>query len=124
MRQLFSYVVDHDNGFAPNPFGGLCTLAKCKYGSHGRRNVVELADVGDWIIGTGGTCGLRRGESAGVGKLIYAMRVDRKLPLSTYCSEYGAARIDAQDDHVVMEGRFALISKHFFYFGRNAVDIA
>lgn len=27
---LYSYVVAHDFGFAPNPFDGLCTLATCK----------------------------------------------------------------------------------------------
>ncbi|WP_202913488.1 hypothetical protein [Acuticoccus sediminis] len=24
--RLFSYVVEHDQGFAPNPFYGVCTL--------------------------------------------------------------------------------------------------
>ena len=27
---LYSYIVKHDNGFAPNPFHGFCTLACCK----------------------------------------------------------------------------------------------
>ncbi|MBW2740862.1 MAG: hypothetical protein JRE64_18905 [Deltaproteobacteria bacterium] len=25
--KLYSYVVDHDYGYAPNPFDGYCTLA-------------------------------------------------------------------------------------------------
>jgi hypothetical protein len=41
---LFSYVVDHDLGFAPNPASGYCTLVHCKFeGKSGRRNIVELA---------------------------------------------------------------------------------
>lgn len=40
MATLFSFVVNHDYGFAPNPFGG-CKLAKCKHGSK-KRNIVEL----------------------------------------------------------------------------------
>jgi hypothetical protein len=104
MPKLFSYVVDHDYGFAPNPFGGFCTLAKCKYGTT-KRNIVELAEVGDWIAGTGGA-DLKK--SAGHGKLIYAMRVDEVVPLNEYC------RAD----------RLALISHHFFYFGRNVIDIS
>jgi len=120
---LYSYIVDHDNGFAPNPADGLCTLAKCKYGTN-RANVVEMAREGDWIVGTGGSTGLKRLESAGVGRLIYAMRVDRKVPLTEYCREYGSRRIDARLDEVVASGRFALISKHFFYFGRNAINIS
>jgi len=122
-RRMFSYVLDHDNGFAPNPSRGICTLAKCKFGSAARPNIIELANVGDWIIGTGGACGLRRGESAGRSKLMYAMRVDRKIPLADYCRHYEGKRVDARYNEVVVPGRFALISKHFFYFGRNALDI-
>jgi hypothetical protein len=55
MATLFSYVVDHDLGFAPNPASGYCTLVHCKFGGHRtRRNIVELANEGDWLIGTGG----------------------------------------------------------------------
>ena len=68
MSKLFSYVVDHDLGFAPNPYGGFCTLAHCKFSSSGRKNIVELAKVGDWIAGTAGVGPL----NAGHGKLIYA----------------------------------------------------
>ncbi len=41
--KIFSYVVDHDNGFSPNPYYGVCTLAHCKFGKKGKKNVVELA---------------------------------------------------------------------------------
>jgi hypothetical protein len=87
MAKYFSYVVDHDYGYAPCPFGGVCTLAKCKYGSikcksGTRRNIVELAEEGDWIAGTGG---VDLDKSAGHGKLIYAMRVDEKITLREYC---------------------------------------
>lgn len=119
MPRLFSYVVDHDYGFAPNPFGGFCTLAKCKYGTK-RRNIVEIAEVGDWIVGTGG---VDLKKSAGHGKIIYAMRVDRKISLAEYCRTQKGRRIDAKHD-VTVAGRYALISRHFFYFGRNAIDIS
>lgn len=45
----FSYVVEHDYGLAPNPFGGYCSLAVCKPGIRGNENL----KIGDWIIGTG-----------------------------------------------------------------------
>jgi len=81
---LYSYVVDHDLGFAPNPASGYCTLVHCKFGGHsGRRNIVEQADVGDWIVGTGGTSK----DSAGHGKLIYLMRVDEKLPFQRFLAD-------------------------------------
>jgi hypothetical protein len=119
MSRLFSYVVDHDYGFAPNPFGGFCTLAKCKYGSK-RRNVIELAEAGDWVAGTGGA-DLKK--SAGRGKLIYAMRVDEIVPLDEYCQAHRGNRVDAEPEDDGQD-RLALISHHFFYFGRNAVAIA
>ena len=54
--KVFSYVVEHDNGLAPNPYFGYCTLCRCKFREKpgGHRNIVELAEKGDWIIGTGG----------------------------------------------------------------------
>jgi len=76
MTTLFSYVVDHDEGFAPHPTNRYCTLAWCKYKTErwNSRNIVELAEEGDWVVGTGGVSG----TSAGWGNLIYAMRVDKK----------------------------------------------
>ena len=118
MSRLFSYVVDHDYGFAPNPFGGCCTLAKCKYGTS-KRNIVELAEVGDWIAGTGG---VDLSKSAGHGKLIYAMRVDEIIPLNEYCQAHCGDRIAEPEDDG--DDRLALISHQCFYFGRNAIDIS
>jgi hypothetical protein len=119
MAKLYSYVVHHDLGFAPNPFGGFCTLAKCKFGSGRRRNIVELAEEGDWIAGTGGA-DLK--QSAGHGKLVYAMRVDEVVPLDDYCETHQDDRVDAGPEADGAD-RLALISHHFYYFGRNAVPL-
>jgi hypothetical protein len=87
-----------------------------------KRNIIELAEKGDWIAGTGGA---DLSKSAGHGKLLYAMRVDKKLSLAEYCRAYRESRDDAQHEHgIVKSGRFALMSKHFFYFGKNAIDIS
>ena len=119
MSKLFSYVVHHDYGYAPNPFGGYCTLVKCKY-KHIIKNIVELAEVGDWIVGTGGA---DLNLSCGHGKLLYAMRVDEKLTIMEY---YSDARFIGRKDCTLDcgdSGKFALISQHYYYFGRNAVEI-
>ena len=94
--ELYSYVVDHDTGFAPNPYGGLCTLCRCKFRKHrqGKRNIVELAKVGDWVIGTGGA---NKKKSAGHGKLIYAMRVDEKPTREKYYNHFSRGRPAAAD---------------------------
>ena len=76
--KLFSYVVDHDAGYGPNPYFGLCTLCRCKFRKFPERpkNIVELAEKGDWVVGTGGA---NPQKSAGHGKLVYAMQVEQKL---------------------------------------------
>jgi hypothetical protein len=48
MVNVFVYAVSYDLGFAPNPFGGLCSLACCK------PNIRQRASGGDWIIGLTG----------------------------------------------------------------------
>ncbi|OHB62355.1 MAG: hypothetical protein A2167_03920 [Planctomycetes bacterium RBG_13_46_10] len=117
---LYSYVVEHDEGRAPNPSGGCCTLANCMCQKKGgkRRNIVELAEVNDWIVGTGGA----GKKSAGHGKLIYAMRVDEKLTLAQY---YKDKRFKGRKGNTNSSrtDTYALISQHYFYFGRNAIDI-
>lgn len=45
----YSYLVEHDFGLAPNPFGSYCTLAVCKPKIRRSRQL----KVGDWIVGTG-----------------------------------------------------------------------
>jgi len=130
--KIFSYVVDHDNGFSPNPYYGVCTLAHCKFSKSGRKNVVELAQTGDWVIGTGGN-GKR---SAGHGKLIYAMRVDERLTLKEYYHDrrfrkkkpkkdgsYQQTRGDNLSNSKHRTKRFVLISRKYFYFGDKAIGI-
>lgn len=89
--KFFSYVVEHDTGEAPNPYFGCCTLCLCKFRKSAKkpRNIVELANEGDWIIGTGGANPKR---SAGNGKLVYAMHVDRKITLGEYYANPAYAR--------------------------------
>lgn len=120
-RWLFSYVVDHDEGYSPNPAGGRCTLANCKFSQSGKANIVELARPGDWIVGTGG----KSPYSAGHGRMIYAMRVSRQIPLARYLSapEF-AGRGDRFLSGPTVTGRFALISDEFYYFGRSAVELS
>jgi hypothetical protein len=120
MARLFSYVVDHDLGFAPNPFGRFCTLAHCKFSTSGRPNICELAQVDDWVVGTGGLSS----ASAGHGRLIYAMRVTEKLTLRDYFNDSRfCGRADNLASYAHSTHRFALISNDFFYFGKKAVSL-
>ncbi len=76
-RNLLSYVVRYDSGFAPNPFFEYCTLATCKPG------IRRHAQVNDWVVGTGSNAkGVRRG-----GHLVYAMRVTEILSTEEYWAD-------------------------------------
>ncbi|MGD0777486.1 MAG: hypothetical protein ABSC05_32230 [Candidatus Solibacter sp.] len=69
---LYSYIVTHDTGFAPNPFFGYCTLACCKPG------IRKHAKKGDWIVGL-------TPLAKGVGnKIVYFMEVDESLSFDDY----------------------------------------
>ena len=68
--KLYSYIVAHDGGFAPNPFWGYCTLANCK------PKIRRTAKVGDWIVGL---------SSKPTGnRVIYAMQVEEVLTYGQY----------------------------------------
>jgi hypothetical protein len=69
---LYSYCIPVDDGAAPNPFWGTCTLAICK------PVIRRTAVAGDWIVGTGS---MKYGFQ---NKLIYAMRIDSVMPFSEY----------------------------------------
>jgi len=66
--KVYSYIVTHDSGFAPNPFHGTCTLACCK------PMIRKHANVGDLIIGLT-TLGRR---------FVYAMKVSQVLDFVDY----------------------------------------
>lgn len=150
--KLFSYIVTHDAGFAPNPFWGYCTLACCK------PKIRKTAQKGDWIVG------LSRKTKGN--KIIYAMQVDRILSFADYyrADEFaakipknystGKTKKECGDNiyKLMPNGKFqqlpshhsnkkkpkienpkakkhdlsvkrVLISKRFHYFGRNAIDL-
>jgi len=118
--RLFSYVVDHDCGYAPNPYDGYCTLAQCMYGKKSK-NIADIADPGDWVVGTGGV----KKASAGHGKIVYVMRVDEKMSLAKYYLDPRfKGRIDNLPRDKNNKNRYALISQHYFYFGINAIPIS
>jgi hypothetical protein len=71
MSDLYTYVMKHDSGLAPNPFWGVCTLAVCTPNHQGSRT-----KPGDWIAGVSDK---RSGH-----KLIYAMEVDERIHMNDY----------------------------------------
>ncbi|WP_430262241.1 hypothetical protein [Neorhizobium sp. DAR64862/K0K3] len=80
MSRIYSYVVEHDLGFAPNPFWGICTLANCK------PIIRKHASAGDLIIGTG-SADLQASD-----RLVYWMRIEEIVAFDGYWSEPRFAR--------------------------------
>jgi hypothetical protein len=74
-ESVFSYVVTHDSGFAPNPFGGFLSLATCK------PKIRASANVGDWIVGTASA------KLAEADRVIYVAKITEVVPLELYGSE-------------------------------------
>ena len=143
--KVYSYVLKHDTGFAPNPFWSYCTLAACTPNHMGIR-----PDIGDWIIGT---------ESINSGnKLVYAMQIGfimsfdeyytdrrfkKKIPDKNskdwrrhcgdniyYKNQSGKWQQYPSTFHDKPENKrqdikhpYVFIGKHFYYFGCKAVKI-
>src|SRR5690242_837631 len=75
MPTLFSYCIPYDDGAAPNPFWGLCTLAICK------PRIRKSAKIEDWVVGTG-SVNSPIGDISG--RVVYAMRVTQKMTMEDY----------------------------------------
>jgi hypothetical protein len=145
MPRLFSYTIPIDDGAAPNPFHGMCSLAICKPA------IRRVAEPEDWIAGLGS----QNSPSGNLaGRLVYAMRVDEILSLADY-DKHARARwphripniassdlVDRLGDCIYdfssgrpvqrpsvhgqrnqaldLSGKNVLVSKHFYYFGSRA----
>jgi hypothetical protein len=70
--RIYSYVIEHDLGFAPNPFSGACTLACCK------PQIRKHAEIGDYVLGFGSARVRLQGLAC------YWMRVDEVLTFDQY----------------------------------------
>jgi hypothetical protein len=145
MPTLYSYCIPGDAGAAPNPYGGMCTLAICKPA------IRRTAQVGDWVVGVGAKHAADGKDHSG--KVVYAMRVTEKLAFEKYDKKYPFKRpkrdrkdrtrwlgdniydfsrpdpltkkpprqrwgVHAQEDiKTDLGGKFVLISSEFVYFG-------
>jgi len=148
MTTLFSYCIPYDDGAAPNPFWGVCTLAICK------PRIRQAANVGDWIVGTGS-------KNSPIGdvsnKVVYAMLVTQKMTMEDYDLftksklPHKIPRIESKDlrrqhgDSIYdfskyppclrpsvhneenratdLSGGWMLLSDHFFYFGDKTISL-
>ena len=143
--KLHTYVVKHDRGFAPNPFWGYLTLATCKPG------IRKCAQKGDWVVGTGSVINVGSGMLIYAMRIAEVLPLERyyndprfqaKKPdirgtwrqrcgdniyfkgddgeWKRHHSEYHRKQVEMGKD---LSGRNVLIADHYYYFGKNAVEI-
>ncbi len=146
MPKLFSYCIPVDDGAAPNPYWGICTLAICK------PVIRRVAEAGDWVVGTGSK------KYGFENKVVYAMEVTQKLTLADYddyCRKNLVQKIPSYYDWDIRKrvgdciydysttnpplqrlgvhdgdnittdlgGKYALLSTEFYYFGKDPVSL-
>jgi hypothetical protein len=145
---LFSYCIPIDDGAAPNPFWGVCTLAICK------PKIRKAAKVGDWVLGTGS-------KNSPIGniltKVVYAMKVTRRVTMRDYdriarielpkklpdwentdarrrlgdsiydfSTRPAAVRRSVHDERNRkrdLSGEYVLLSTEFWYFGDKPIEL-
>lgn len=147
--RLFSCCIPIDDGAAPNPFWGVCTLNICK------PVIRRVANVDDWVIGVGSK-NVKGNDYSG--KLIYAMKITNIMPMEAYykhCKnnlpnkipditnndykrQVGDCIYDFQTNPKGillpsvhnennrdrdLGGLHTLLSEHFYYFGDEAICI-
>jgi len=144
---LYSYCLRYDDGAAPNPYHGICTLTICKPA------IRRIAKRGDWLVGLGGSHSPIGDIS---GHVVYAMRITKRLTLrnyDTFCRQHLRGKIPnwtsrdfiervgdciydfsrphgptlresvhgQQNRRVDLDGKNALLSQRFYYFGDQPV---
>lgn len=142
--KICSYIMNTDSGLAPNPFWGFCTLALCTPNHQG----VKLSP-NDWIIGTrprslGGKLiyAMKISEKIHFQNYFNDKRFQKKKPnLSGSWKDKCGDNIYSLDGNdqwkqlpvlyhnthkqVLQDTKYpyAYVSKHFYYFGENAIEI-
>lgn len=145
--RLYSYCLRFDDGAAPNPYWGVCTLVICKPA------IRCTASEGDWVVGLGSVNSSKGDLSSSV---IYAMKVADVMSIEKYdefCQKQLGGKVpdstnndfkrrvgdciydfgnptrptirkgvhDEGNRATDLGGKNALLSTHFYYFGDQPI---
>jgi len=142
---LHTYRLTVDDGSAPNPYGGICSLAICKPRIRKRK----VLKKGDWIVGFVGKTLSKTDEN----NLLYAMKVSEIITFEEYnifcetkCQEKIPSKTQKTGDCIYFKedqvfrqrpnyahhkgnmendinGINVILGKEFYYFGKNSIKI-
>ena len=129
MPNLFSYIICHDVGAAPNAENNLLSLAICK------PQIRQHASVGDYLIAFSGSQLLPGTQEK---RIIFVAQITEKITMNQYATKY-PTRTDSiytpcgtlknnpyhnkgnvQTD---LSGKFVLLSTNFIYFGKKHISV-
>ena len=125
---IWSYVVVHDGGSAPCVDNNILTLCICK------PLIRRGANIGDWIVGFAK-------KKMGTNLIIYVAEITEKISMEAYFSD-AKPRLDKiynlENGNLVhyggeihntpknwrtdLSGKYCLISKNFWYFGKSPIS--
>ncbi len=86
--KLICYKQTADDGFAPNPYFDVLTLATCKPVIRRSKNT----KIGDWIAGWTSASARKYSTPIGKEKIIYLAKITDIIPISQYWTEYPQKR--------------------------------
>ena len=145
----YSYIISRDFGFAPNPFGQYCTLATCKPTI---RKKAEIGDwifgLSRKFLGNKLICAMRVDKKMTFNEYWNSPDFQYKKPVlngslkqmygdNIYFLDEKTKKWHQENSHHSLEngnvnehnlkrdtsGKYVLISEHFYYFGKNMIDI-
>lgn len=148
MPRLFSYTVRHDDGLGPNPFRGICTLATCKPKIRLKAALGDWVVGLGAVNAPSGDLSGRVVYAMRVEQILTLREYDSLAPMlwpSRIPNDSSPIRTDRLGDCVYdfsgnvptqrrslrcvgdmqtdLGGQNALVSRHYFYFGHNAIPL-
>lgn len=149
---LYSYIITRDYGFAPNPFPPYCTLATCKplirksanindwiigtgsaaKNSQFKNKLIYAMQVQEKMTydqyWDDSRFSYKRPVMNGSKKQMYGDNIYHSNPDNIFIQEDSHHSLDAgavnqKNYDRDLPGRYVLISKNYWYWGRNAIDI-
>jgi len=126
---LYSYIIQHDTGGAPNADDGILSLAICKPG------IRKGAVVGDYLVGISG-CNLKLHSN--IKQIIFIAKITEIMLMKDYAIQYPKRQDSIYSEELELlpnkfhnccnvesdlKGINVLLSDDFIYFGTKHIDV-